>query len=68
MSLVPLKTLPSRTMAESIAHMLDSWHIPFYIDCFDTGLFGLGQCQATIMVKECDEADARSILNDFLAE
>jgi|SaaInlStandDraft_1057018.scaffolds.fasta_scaffold79642_1 hypothetical protein len=68
MNLVAVKTLRSRITAEAIAHTLDNWQIPFYIDCFDTGLFGWGHCHATIMVRDFDEADARSILADFLVE
>ena len=68
MELVAIKTFPSRMLAEAVAHTLDRWKIPFYIDCFDTGLFGLGNCPATIMVNEADKDDALSILGDFLAE
>ena len=68
MKLVAIKTFSSRMLAEAVAHTLDGWKIPFYIDCFDSGLFGLGNCPATIMVKESDRDDALSILNDFLTE
>ena len=68
MALVAIKTFPSRVLAEAVAHTLDRWRIPFYIDCFDTGLFGLGNCPATIMVREDHKNDALSILEDFLVE
>jgi hypothetical protein len=68
MKLIALKTFPSELIAESVAHTLDAWNIPFLIDSLDIGLFGLGSSgmPSTLMVREDDEADARIILKDLL--
>jgi len=66
MGLAPIKTFPSRLMAESIGHILDSWQIPFHVSCQDFALFGMHGMPATLMVRAEDIEDAKIVLKDFL--
>lgn len=52
MEFIEYKTFSSRMEAETWAHLLDPYQVPFYIKSEDSGIFGGALCNlsATIMV------------------
>jgi len=55
MSLVKVSTFRSRLEAETYGHVLDQYDIPFFVQCEDAGIFGMGASMntpATLMVRE----------------